>query len=299
MSYAAWIAVDWGNSNLRLWAMGPDGPIAERKAPQGTLALPGPEAYEPALLALAGDLIAPDRKTMVLICGAVGALGGWVEAPYRQLPCVPLGAGEFTSPEVKDPRLDLRILPGLNQARPPAILRGEETQAAGFLVSEPDFDGILCLPGTHTKWMHISAGEVVSFLSFMTGELFRFLADASVLRFTTARAGFDEAAFLDAVSDAISRPERMASGLFPLRAEAVLAGLDPVVARSRLMGLLLGAELAAARMQWLGRDVVVIGGAEMAAAYATALEAQGVAVRRFDGDKAALMGLIEAHRLMA
>jgi hypothetical protein len=34
------------------------------------------------------------------------------------------------------------------------------------------FRRCLCLPGTHTKWVHLSAGEVVSFRTFMTGELF-------------------------------------------------------------------------------------------------------------------------------
>ena len=44
-----WIAVDWGTSNLRVWAMGPDGVLAEASsdAGMGTLSR---EGFEPALL---------------------------------------------------------------------------------------------------------------------------------------------------------------------------------------------------------------------------------------------------------
>jgi 2-keto-3-deoxy-galactonokinase len=51
----------------------------------------------------------------------------------------------------------------------------------------PGFDGILCLPGTHAKWVQISAEEVVSFQTFMTGELFDLLSH-SVLRHSVAGA---------------------------------------------------------------------------------------------------------------
>ena len=54
-------------------------------------------------------------------------------------------------------------------------MRGEETQIAGALALLPDFDGVFCLPGTHSKWAHVSAGEVVSFQTYMTGELFALL----------------------------------------------------------------------------------------------------------------------------
>jgi 2-dehydro-3-deoxygalactonokinase len=292
---AEWIAVDWGNTNLRLWAMRDGRIMAERTADKGILALSGPDAFEPVLLDLAGEFLHPDRTTPVVICGAAGALGGWVMASYRALPCAPLDASAAICPPVTDPRIEVHILPGLSQKTPSAILRGEETQMAGFLAEEPDFDGVLCLPGTHTKWVHISAGEVISFMSFMTGELFELLSRHSILRLTLADSGFDEAGFLEAVSEAMSRPEKLASGLFPLRAEAILAGLDPVLARSRLSGLLIGAELAASRVHWLGRDVVVIGSPASAGPYQAALAAQGSAVRHYDGAKAVLAGLTMAH----
>ncbi len=185
----------------------------------------------------------------------------------------------------------MRIAAGLSQDRPADVMRGEETQIAGFLADRPGFDGVLCLPGTHTKWVHVSAREVVSFRTAMTGEMFSLLAGQSVLRNTVAGEGHDAAAFSAAVAEAMSRPERLAAELFTLRAEGLLRGLDGTVARSRLSGLLVGAELAAMRPYWLGQAVVIIGAGGVSSAYAEALAAQGVAAERIDGSDMALNGL--------
>jgi 2-dehydro-3-deoxygalactonokinase len=186
------------------------------------------------------------------------------------------------------------ILPGLSQASPPDVMRGEETQIAGFLAAEPGFDGVLCLPGTHTKWVHLSADEVVSFQSYMTGELFELLSERSVLRHSVTAAGADPGAFAEAVADTLSRPERLASRLFAIRAESVLSGLAPEAGRARLSGLLIGAELAAARPYWLGQEVAVAGAPALAEVYAAALASQGVSVRTLDADPLTRLGLARA-----
>jgi len=178
-SYADWIAVDWGTSNLRVWAMRASGPVADARSDQGMGTLE-PEAFEPALL----DLIEPwlgAAPMPVIACGMVGAKQGWAEAPYAAVPCPPVSLATVT-PNVQDRRLVVHILPGLSQASPADVMRGEETQIAGYLADVPEFDGILCMPGTHTKWVQVSAGEVVSFRTFMTGEMFALLSTGSVLR---------------------------------------------------------------------------------------------------------------------
>jgi 2-dehydro-3-deoxygalactonokinase len=174
-----------------------------------------------------------------------------------------------------DPRLSVSIAPGLKQTQPADVMRGEETQIAGALRLMPAYDGVFCLPGTHSKWVHISAGEVVSFQTYMTGEMFALLSEASVLRHGMAGEGWDEAAFNAAVADAISRPERIAARLFALRAEGLIAGLTPAAARARLSGLLIGTELAGAKPYWLGQRVTLIGAEKLTAAYAAALAAAG------------------------
>ena len=290
---ADWIAVDWGTSNLRIWTMRGETVLDERRGPEGMGSLT-PDDYERVLLGHIGDRLPPGRVTPVLVCGMAGARTGWREAPYRAVPCQPAGPGAIPVPTA-DPRLDVRILPGLSQARPADVMRGEETQIAGFLASRPGFDGVLCLPGTHTKWVQMSAGEVVSFRTFMTGELFALLSAQSVLRLSVAPEGLDPQAFREAVSDSISRPEALASALFSLRAGQLLQGSDPVAVRSRLSGLLIGLELAGARPWWLGAQVVIVGSPGVSQPYVQALAAQGLNAEVVSGDSMVLSGLCAAY----
>lgn len=285
----AWIAVDWGTSNLRAWAMSGDGKVlAEASSDEGMSKLPR-EGFEPALVRLIAPWLAGEPP--VVACGMVGSRQGWCEAPYRTVPCTPLDRTAQVQAPTTDPRLKVSIAPGLKQTTPADVMRGEETQIAGALRLMPGYDGVLCLPGTHSKWVHISAGEVVSFQTFMTGEMFALLSEASVLRHGMQGGGWDDAAFDTAVSDALSRPERLGARLFALRAEGLIAGLSPQAARARLSGLLIGTELAAAKPYWLGQRVTLIGAEKLSAAYARALQAQGVEAQRLNATDCTLAGL--------
>jgi 2-dehydro-3-deoxygalactonokinase len=292
-TYVEWIAVDWGTSHLRAWAMAADGStVAEAASDRGMGGLAADE-FEPALL----DLIEPwlgGRETEVTACGMVGSRQGWAEVPYVAVPCKPLELRPV-SVRAKDSRLRVRLIPGLKQERPADVMRGEETQIAGWLASRPGFDGVLCLPGTHTKWAVISAGEVVGFRSFMTGELYAALSKHSVLRHSVGE-GWNDAVFAEAVSDTLAQPGTLAARLFSIRAEGLLTGPDPAAAAARLSGLLIGAELAGARAWWLGRDVAVIGAPDLAAAYRTALELQGLAPVTADGAAMTRAGLTALHQ---
>lgn len=285
----AWIAVDWGTSNLRAWAMDSGGQVLAQATSDEGMGKLTRDGYEPALL----RLIAPwlTARPPVVACGMVGSRQGWCEAPYRTVPCAPLDRAALVLAPTTDPRLRVSIAPGLKQTQPADVMRGEETQIAGALRLMPSYDGVLCLPGTHSKWVHISAGEVVSFQTYMTGEMFALLSEASVLRHGMQGGGWDDAAFDAAVSDALSRPERLGARLFSLRAEGLIAGLSPQAARARLSGLLIGAELAAAKPYWLGQRVTLIGAEKLSAAYARALAAQGVEAQRLPATDCTLAGL--------
>ena len=158
---------------------------------------------------------------------------------------------------------------------------------------------MVCLPGTHSKWVHVAAGqgggEVFHFASFMTGEVFDLLSRRSVLRHTVAEAGHDAAAFAEALDEAMSRPERAFARLFSLRAEALVGEADPAAARARLSGLLIGAELAAAKPYWLGRRVALIGAAGLAELYAASLAQTGLTAERRDAERCTLDGLRAAR----
>lgn len=290
MQDVAWIAVDWGTSHLRAWLMRADGSVIERRQTDDGMGTLEPAGFEPALQALCGDVL----PAPVLACGMVGSRQGWAEAPYATAPCAPPDADAATTAPTTQAGLNVRILPGVKQVKPADVMRGEETQIAGYLATHPGFDGIICLPGTHTKWAHISAGEIVSFRTAMTGEMFALLSTQSVLRHSMDD-GWDDAAFAAGVDQAISRPEGLAASLFSLRAEGLLDGLPPEAARARLSGLLIGAELASMRPYWLGQQVAMIGAQSLSRAYATALSAQGVPVATARAEDMTLAGLTAAY----
>ncbi|MEM1232794.1 MAG: 2-dehydro-3-deoxygalactonokinase [Pseudomonadota bacterium] len=291
---ADWIAVDWGTSNLRAWAMSASGAELWSGASDKGMGALKPEHFEGALL----DVVAPmlGAGTLdVVACGMVGSRQGWIEAPYAAVPCPALPAG-FVRPNTQNPLLRVHVIPGVKQETTPDVMRGEETQIAGFLALNPGWDGVVCLPGTHTKWAEISAGEIVSFQTAMTGELFALLSGQSVLRHSVAPTGWNDDAFADAIDDAIAKPERLAARLFSLRAEALLQDLPGDRARARLSGLLIGAELAAARPYWLGQQVAVIGASSISRIYGAALSAQGVPATIADGPRMTLAGLTAAYK---
>lgn len=284
-----WIAADWGTTNLRLWAMSGRTPSEARALDRGMGGL-RPDQFA-AVLAEGTD---GWPAVPVIASGMVGARQGWIEAPYVPAPCP---AAPRLVPVPGDPGgRPVRIVCGVSQAGPADVMRGEETQVAGLLSLSPDFDGIVCLPGTHTKWVRVSAGEICNFKSLMTGELFGLIAGQSVLRHTVAAEGHDPDLFRAAVSDAMARPERGFGGLFQLRAEALLADLDPVAARARLSGALIGWDLAAAKPWWLGCEVTIIGASALSALYAEALAAHGVPAAQMSVEDATLAGLAAAHR---
>lgn len=292
MSIVDWIAVDWGTSRLRAWAMSAEDEVLAARASEDGMASLDPNGFAPALVALIGDLLGPARMPVVA-CGMLGARQGWAEAAYASVPCAPPGFDAAT--RLQDAAFDLAILPGVKQTSPADVMRGEETQIAGFLNTHDGFDGVICLPGTHTKWVHVSAGEIVSFRTAMTGEMFRALSQHSILRHGVGE-GWDDAAFAEAVDKALSKPEALAAQLFGIRAEGLLQGVTPAAATARLSGLLIGAELAAMKPYWLGQRVALVGSATLSSRYAAALATLGVPTEMADGDDMTLAGLIAAHR---
>ena len=288
-----WIAADWGTSNLRVWALDGAGAVMAQAGSDKGMGRLERDQYEAALLALVGDWLPEGRETPVMVCGMAGARQGWVEAPYLTVPCRP---GD-TSIRVTthDPRLSVRILPGVCQMNPADVMRGEETQIRGVLRTNPGFSGVICLPGTHSKWVDVAGGQIVRFKTYMTGELFALLGEQSVLRHSVGADGMDGAAFAAGVRDGVFQPQRVLGSLFSLRAQSLLNPPQPAAARARLSGLLIGAELADAEPFWKGREVILLGAPALAKAYETALAVQGVEPERADNDRMTLAGLQAAY----
>lgn len=299
MVQSTWIAADWGTTNARFWAMSADGKVVDHCSSDKGMSQLTPDAFEPALIDAVADWLVPNEATTVVACGMVGAAQGWAEAPYLTTPCEPLSTAKIIKAPTSDSRLSVHIIPGVKQNSPADVMRGEETQIAGLIAKNPEFDGVICLPGTHTKWVHISAGEIVSFSTYMTGELFSLLSKQSVLRHTIADSGWDTAAFEEAMSTTISRPESLANKLFSLRSEFLVNDQSLETARARLSGMLIGLELAGSRPYWLGQEVAIVGEGALAALYAEALLEQGLNADIHEVERLTLAGLTRVYHSLA
>ena len=288
---ASWIAADWGTTNLRIWALDESGAtLVHRSSDKGMGSL-GRREFEPALLELTGDLLAADTSTPVIVCGMAGSRQGWAEAPYVTVPCPPPSLSDATRADAADPRLDVRILPGIKQMTPPDVMRGEETQIAGFLAESPGYSGTLCLPGTHTKWVTLQDGNIEGFRTCMTGEAFALFARHSVLRHGLSPDELDEGAFGDAVRKIHGAPEALVADLFGVRAAGLVAGLTPAEARGRLSGLLIGSELSAVSRDFSLDGVAILGSEGIASVYRSALRCLGHEARLLDAGSLTLKGL--------
>jgi len=295
----AWIAADWGTTNLRVWALDDAGTIlAHRQSDKGMGKL-GRNEFEPALLELISDLLPPGGKVPVIVCGMAGSRQGWAEAPYKSTPCAPPSIDDATRVTAAEGRIDVRILPGIKQMSPPDVMRGEETQIAGFLADHAGFSGTICLPGTHTKWVALENGRVDRFQTFMTGESFALFSKQSVLRHGLSGGDLDDAEFKAAVARIAGSPHRFAAELFGVRAAGLIADLTPEQASGRLSGLLIGAELAAVQEAFDLDDVMLLGSDGISDSYRSALQCLGHQARQLNAETITLRGLALAYSSFA
>ena len=272
------IAADWGTSNLRIWGIDHRGQVIDTINNGKGMSSLIPSEFEPYLISLIESWLPKEgnAKCPIIICGMAGAKNGWKEAAYLKAPCPPINKKKIIQVETDDQRISVSIVPGIMQTSPPDVMRGEETQIAGYLSKNPDFDGIICLPGTHTKWVHISVNEIVSFKTFMTGEIFLSLSERSILKNSVQSNDFDSTSFLEAFEDTYSNPALLSSKLFGLRAEDLLENNSTKFLKSKLSGYLIGCELAGAKSYWLGQNIIMIGNNDLCILYQKALKKLGL-----------------------
>lgn len=278
---AALIAIDWGTTAARAYQLDRQGRVLDEQwAPLGVQRIK-PGGFAEALTALLGA-DAPDDVPL-LACGMIGSRQGWVETPYRECPVdLPALAAALTS--VRGTRL--AIVPGLicsDADGIPDVMRGEESQIVGALEDLATATArIVVLPGTHSKWARVGAGGIEAFATFMTGELYALLREHSILgRLAAASAASESAAFERGVRASLSAGASVLHDLFSARTLPLTGALAPEGVADYLSGLLLGAEVAAAR-GWVQRQAVgeatmtLVGDSALCERYRRALALAGI-----------------------
>jgi 2-dehydro-3-deoxygalactonokinase len=236
----------------------------------------------------------------VVMSGMVGSNIGWQVVPYVESPA-PIREirRRCKSFEARGHRLS--IVPGVscrNALGEPDLMRGEELQILGWYESGAEAaagEHILCLPGTHTKWVRFVDGVVETFMTALTGELYAVLCRHSILVPPAGRAepgAFDEPAFRDGLALARRSGGDLLYTLFSVRSRQIETperGEDPA---SYLSGLIVGADVIAGLERfrpWSG-TVELIGDVALCRKFAIALEGLGLATNITDGIDAAYAG---------
>lgn len=294
----ACIAVDWGTSNRRAWALDNGGRIvAARSDDQGLIAIADRD-FAGSLRRFADDWLA--GRPPVIMAGMIGSRLGWREAAYLETPVNLTALGSRLIAIDDFDGSAVRIVPGAAKVTADSadVMRGEECQLLGALLVKKRRDGIFLLPGTHAKWALLQDGVMTDFRTYMTGEIFGHLRNNGALAQVMPAKGtpeaFDGAAFDRGLQRAMAAD---AAGithlLFGVRSLSLFGKLQPAEAPSYLSGLLVGAEMRDA-LAWLdrqgggqasgGRVVTAIGSAKLLETYARAATHCGVTLDRLESD---------------
>jgi 2-dehydro-3-deoxygalactonokinase len=267
------IALDWGTTSLRGELMTPDGTVLDRLATADGIMAAAGRSFPDIFAAVTARWHQPG--TVTLASGMIGSRQGWVEAPYASCPA---GFGQLAEAIVWTEAAGQRVgfVPGLSW-RDQDVMRGEETQIAGALARLDEASGLFVLPGTHSKWAVVEAGQVTAFRTFMTGEMFAVLRHHSILGRLLADGDppFDPAAFDDGCRRG-GEHAALLHDLFSARTEGLFGRRSPEALVSYLSGLLVGEEVREALALAPAASVHLVCSPALAVPYGRALALRGV-----------------------
>ncbi len=270
------IAIDWGSTNFRARLVSGDEVLASVETNDGIRNREGRD-FETILAShcAAWKKIHPEAR--VLMSGMIGSREGWVEVPYVATAASirDLAAGiVMVDSTIFGP---IGIVPGLryDETGTTDVMRGEETQIAGLLATLPAAGATLCLPGTHSKWVHCRERRIERFRTWLTGEAFELLTRGSLI----AGSG----GTVDVESTAFARGLELSGGdsgllhhLFLGRTEMLTGRVAPEDLRGLISGVLVGHEIRAAREFAGSHPLYLVGDSPAARATAAGLRHFGM-----------------------
>jgi 2-dehydro-3-deoxygalactonokinase len=304
MGEARFVAGDWGTSHLRLFLCDAQGVVLDGVNGPGAAEAHG--RFATILASLTAPWAQSHGPLPAVLCGMVGSNLGWTQAPYVACPAQP---GQIAAACVPMQEGTVAIVPGLschNRFNAPDFLRGEETQVLGALALVDKLrEGrwVICLPGTHSKWVVVEDGWVREFFTAPTGELFGVLRDHSVLvRGSGADRPLDQAAFAKGLARFHEFPQaQLLQRLFESRSRQLSGEFTADEAAAYLSGLLVASDVhgAVSELSGFERTVVLVGTSQLTQLYASACACSGYDTCLVDGGAASLQGLLTVHRRLS
>jgi 2-dehydro-3-deoxygalactonokinase len=266
------IGVDWGTSQLRAYRLADDGRgeiLDRRESSDGVLAVE-PGHFPDVLEEIAGSWIAEGERR-ILLSGTVGSRNGWRETRPVQCPVRLADLARAVEPVPFD-EARVRIVPGVagvDASGVPEVMRGEEVEIVGARITA----GCVCLPGSHSKWVRVEDGAIISYSTYLTGEAYAALRAHTLL----AKLMGPEPPVAGPAFDAgVSRSAEgggVLHHLFGVRTLGLAGRITPAESQSYLSGLLIGHEIRSALTP--SAAVTVVGAPALVALYVRAIDACG------------------------
>ena len=283
-----WIALDWGTSSFRAYLVR-NKFVVDKISTNDGMKFVSKNNFEKILVKNINFWLEKYNVEIILASGMVGSKQGWVDVPYKNCPCSVLNLNFKKIKVIK--KINLIILSGISQQRPEDVMRGEETQIAGYLLKNKLFKGTICLPGTHSKWVQISDMKIVNFNTFLTGELFEIIKHNSILSYNLKSNELDQKLMLEAAQTIMQDPSLFTNKLFNIRAKGLLRKTSDLENNSMITGYIIGMEIIACKSYWEDKDVILIGSQKLNQLYKLILNNKCKSIININSDKMVIKGL--------
>ncbi|WP_457093515.1 2-dehydro-3-deoxygalactonokinase [Microvirga sp. P5_D2] len=292
------LAIEWTSVNFTAFRFADDGTLLEKRQVARGVNHITDGAFEATLRELVGDWCG--EADHVYLTGMITSRNGWVETPYAEAPAS--FSDILTQAVVKEiaglPRLI--FLPGVSVRQPlPDMMRGEELKVFGAL---GDSNGLVVLPGAHSKWAAVKDGRVERFATYMTGELISFLTSNSLVsKLIPSQSSENPEAFLRGVK--LARDHNVGGNIlrriFSARSLVLFESLPPEDIREYLSGLMIGAEVTETLDEFGSESdgIRLIGPQALCERYTLALGEAGCRSVRIEGADIAAFQALEKARL--
>ncbi len=256
----AFISCDWGTTNFRLRLVDTKSlsVLAEHQTGQGirTLSdkfqqqqnLSRQEFFTKYLEAQVRVLPARYREHLIVLSGMASSSIGLLELDYAPMPFEENGSSLMWRYLPRPGGAGILLISGAKDGLD--MMRGEETQAIGLEEKlRPQGEGVLLLPGTHSKHITYQGGTFTSLRTFMTGELFELLARKSIMA-NNLEPGPWSARTIAVFSEGLDLgfTGQLTASLFSIRARHLLHHTRKEDNYYLLSGMLIGDELSYLKM---------------------------------------------------
>ena len=280
------IGCDWGTTTLRAYLLGRDAKILEKiEIPKGIMSVEDGD-FQKVFEDIVGYWMDLFPTCPIVLSGMVGSRQGWVEAPYIECPVeINKLSNKLITIELTRNR-EIFLVPGLtfiDEEGVPDVMRGEEVQILGACSGEPVKERLICLPGSHSKWVRLAGNDVKEFSTYMTGEIYEAVRNNTILSKTLEPNAWSKKAFLNGVQ--YSRQNRnILSQLFHVRTQILFDKLSNRSSTSFLSGLLIGHELKSALQNSHNHEIYLIGERTLTQLYADAINEFGRTTKKATPD---------------